>query len=243
MVCARASQSSRCPPGSLGNVCRRSPRHRKACRDPQFRLAFLTLRRTLPGGGQQQGSKRPRAVAAARGRTEPFGSARFGGPTLSLPKPWYRKSKKAWYLQVSRGTQKRLGKTRREAEQHPEGPLFRSTRRRGGARRPWSGNGLRCRFKRLREKVARLREREHDPERRKKIPDLSGVTAYVLRHTYTTHALTSGLPVPVVSALLGHKSMKMVDEHYNHTGQATGLLKEAVAKAAQKERPPTCGGA
>lgn len=36
---------------------------------------------------------------------------------MSLPKPWYRKSKKAWYLQVSRGVQKRLGKTRTEADQ------------------------------------------------------------------------------------------------------------------------------
>jgi integrase len=61
----------------------------------------------------------------------------------------------------------------------------------------------------------------------------------VLRHTFTTHALTCGLPVPVVSALLGHKSMKMVDEHYNHTDQATDVLKKAVKQAAQPTRPPT----
>ena len=35
---------------------------------------------------------------------------------MSLPKPWYRKSKKAWYLQVARGVQKRLGKTKDEAD-------------------------------------------------------------------------------------------------------------------------------
>jgi integrase len=131
--------------------------------------------------------------------------------------------------------------TRKLLEAYPEGPLFRSTRRREGVRRPWTRNGIRCRFKRLREKVARLRELETDPEKRKKIPDLSGVTSYVLRHTYTTNALTSGLPVPVVSALLGHKSMKMVDEHYNHTDQATDVLKKAVSKAAQKKQPPTSG--
>jgi integrase len=84
---------------------------------------------------------------------------------------------------------------------YPQGPLFRSTRCIGGVRRPWTRNGIRCRFKRLREKVMRLREQEKDMEKRKKIPDLSGVTSYVLRHTFTTHALTSGLPVPVVSAL------------------------------------------
>ena len=33
-----------------------------------------------------------------------------------LPKPWYRKSKKAWYLQVSRGEQLCLGKTKAEAD-------------------------------------------------------------------------------------------------------------------------------
>jgi hypothetical protein len=82
--------------------------------------------------------------------------------------------------------------------------------------------------------VARLREGEKDPEKRKAIPDLSGLTSYVLRHTYTTHALTSGVPVPVVSALLGHKSMKMVDEHHNHTDRATEVLKDAAAKAAQQ---------
>ena len=132
--------------------------------------------------------------------------------------------------------------TRQLVEAYPEGPLFRSTRRFHGVRRPWTCNGVRCRFKRLREKAARLREQEEDPEKRKHIADLSGVTSYVLRHTFTTHALTSGVPVPVVSALLGHRSMKMVDEHYNHTDQATEVLKEAAKKAAQPEAPPTSGG-
>src|SRR5438067_11871731 len=35
---------------------------------------------------------------------------------MSLPTPWYRASKKAWYLQISRGVQKRLGKTKAEAD-------------------------------------------------------------------------------------------------------------------------------
>ena len=127
--------------------------------------------------------------------------------------------------------------TRDLMRRYPEGPLFRSTRRLGGVRRPWTRNGIRCRFKRLREKARRLREQEQDPEKREKIPDLAGLTSYVLRHTFTTHALTTGLPVPVVSALLGHKSMKMVDEHYNHTDQATDILKDAARKAAQKTQP------
>ena len=124
---------------------------------------------------------------------------------------------------------------------YPEGPLFRSTRRKGGVRRPWTLNGVRCRFRRLREKVAKLRAEEKDPEKRKQIPDLSGVTAYVCRHSFATDALASGLPIPVVSALLGHRSVKMTSEVYNHTDQATEILRDAAARASRKK--PTGGGA
>ncbi len=130
--------------------------------------------------------------------------------------------------------------TRKLTALYAGGPLFRSTRRFGGVRRPWTHNGVRCRFKRLREKVERLRAAEADPERRELIPDLSGLTSYVCRHTFATRALTeAGLPVPVVSALLGHKSMRMVDEHYNHTDKATGVLRDAAARAAQGQGPPS----
>jgi integrase len=143
--------------------------------------------------------------------------------------------------------------TRSLAALYPDGPIFRMYRGKKpekdkynravlGTKVPWTYNALRCRFKRLREKVARLRAAEKDPEKRNKIPDLAGLTSYVLRHTFTTDALTTGLPVPVVSALLGHKSMKMVDEHYNHTDQATDVLKDAAARAAQKQRPTSAGG-
>ena len=124
--------------------------------------------------------------------------------------------------------------TRKLITLYPDGPLFRSTRRFGGVRRPWTRNGIRCRFKRLRQRVERLRAAEEDEEERKLIPDLRALTAYVCRLTFTLPALTeAGLSVPVVSALLGHQSMKMVDEHYNHTDQATDVLMEAAAKAAR----------
>lgn len=105
--------------------------------------------------------------------------------------------------------------TRQLLQENPEGPLFRSTRKKAGVRQPWTINSIRCRFRRLRERH----------------PDLKGVTAYCLRHSFTTAALLRGLPVPVVSALLGHKSIKMVDEHYNHTELVTSELKAAAAKA------------
>lgn len=109
--------------------------------------------------------------------------------------------------------------TRRLATENPEGPLFRTWRRQGGTvRRPWTQNGVRCRFRNL----------------RRKHPELAGVTAYVMRHTFTTQALVNGVPVPVVSALLGHRSMQMVDEHYNHTDQVTGKLQEAVIDATKR---------
>lgn len=107
--------------------------------------------------------------------------------------------------------------TRKLLREHPEGPLFRSYRKKAGVRRPWTRNGIRCRFKRLREKH----------------PELAGVTAYALRHTYATQALTNGVPAAVVATLLGHRTTRMLDEHYNHTDQAQDVLKEAARKATR----------
>jgi integrase len=121
--------------------------------------------------------------------------------------------------------------TRKLVNQYPEGPLFRSTRRFNGVRRPWSRNGIRCRFKRLREKFLAMRA-ELPPERRHEIPDLTGLTAYVLRHTFATQALLNGVPGPIVSSLLGHKSLKMLDT-YSHVGQAADELREAAKKATR----------
>lgn len=116
---------------------------------------------------------------------------------------------------------------------YPDGPFFRSTRKLEGVCRPWTRNGVRCRFKRLREKFHQLRE-SLPPERRHEIPDLAGVTAYVLRHTFATNALGNGLSTPVVASLLGHRSTKMLDEHYNHLDQAADLLKDAARRAAER---------
>jgi integrase len=120
--------------------------------------------------------------------------------------------------------------TRKLLALYPTGPLFRSTRKFDGVRKPWTRNGIRCRFKRLREKVQKLRA-ELQPERRHEIPDLKGLTAYVLRHTYATEALGNGLSGPVVASLLGHRSTKMIDEHYSHLDQQGDLLKEAARRA------------
>lgn len=99
--------------------------------------------------------------------------------------------------------------------EHPTGPLFRSTRRKQGIRTPWTRNGIRCRFKRIREKY----------------PQLAGVSAYTLRHSFATLALLNGVPAPIVSSLMGHTQLKTLDE-YNKVGQARSTLKEAIKKAA-----------
>lgn len=42
---------------------------------------------------------------------------------------------------------------------------------------------------------------------------------YVLRHTYATHAILSGVPMIVVARQLGHSTTRMVEKHYGHFGQ------------------------
>ena len=46
---------------------------------------------------------------------------------MLLPKPWFRKSKKAWYLQVARGQQLCLGKTKAEADRRYREWLIENT--------------------------------------------------------------------------------------------------------------------
>src|ERR1019366_2004277 len=50
--------------------------------------------------------------------------------------------------------------------------------------------------------------------RRLKLP--RGARLHSLRHTHTSHLLADGVPLPVVSARLGHSSVRVTAEIYSH---------------------------
>ncbi len=114
--------------------------------------------------------------------------------------------------------------TRRLVREHPTGPLFRGPR----SGKPFTRNGIRCRFRRL----------------RKKFPHLKGVISYTYRHTYTTDALERGVPVATVAELVGHQDIRMIADHYAHLSEKRQHLLEAARTAAgyasepREEQPP-----
>ncbi len=95
---------------------------------------------------------------------------------------------------------------------HPDGPLFRGPR--GG--KPFTRNGIRCRFRRL----------------RKKLPHLKGLIAYGYRHSFATDALVNGVGIAQVAELLGHTSTEMVMRHYSHIAGKIDHMRDAAMKAA-----------
>ena len=53
-----------------------------------------------------------------------------------------------------------------------------------------------------------------------------------LRHTWASHAVMGGMPLPVVAKNLGHKDTRMVEKHYGHL--APSYVAETVRKHAPK---------
>jgi integrase len=104
--------------------------------------------------------------------------------------------------------------SRRLAEQHSVGPIFRNTRG-----RPFSGNAIRCRFRELRRKHS----------------NLAGVVAYSYRHSFATDALIKGVGVAQVAELLGHTNTNMVMRHYSHLADNVAHLRQAALRATQTE--------
>jgi integrase len=108
-----------------------------------------------------------------------------------------------------------VGLSRRLCERHPAGPLFRNR-----AGRPWNRNAVRCRFRRLREKLGL------DP----------GVVAYAFRHTWATDALERQVPIATVAELMGHSDTSMVSAHYSHLHERREHLR-AAARAVRPSEP------
>jgi integrase/recombinase XerD len=105
-----------------------------------------------------------------------------------------------------------VGLSRRLAEKYPDGPLFRGPR----GRRPFTRNGIRCRFRRLRTKL----------------PHLAHFCSYSYRHSFATRALLNQVPAAEVAGLLGHTSIDMVSRTYGHLADQVGHMREAARKAA-----------
>jgi integrase len=85
----------------------------------------------------------------------------------------------------------------RLAAKYSEGPLFRN---RYGM--PWGRNAVRCRFRRLKRRMA--------------MPKL---TATTLRHSYAHYRLTQGQDALTVSKLMGHADCRMLATRYGHLEQ------------------------
>ena len=100
--------------------------------------------------------------------------------------------------------------SKRLMAKHPEGPLFRN-----GDGRPWNRNAVRCRFRRVREKLG-----------------LGGdVVAYLYRHAVATDLLESGAGLAQACEILGHKGTEMIMRHYQKLKQRRDHLREQVIRA------------
>ncbi len=106
--------------------------------------------------------------------------------------------------------------TRELVARHPGGPLFRGPR----GDRPFSRNGIRCRFRRLRQKL----------------PQLAGVTAYSYRHTFATDSLENGVGLAEVAELLGHADTDQLMKHYQHLSQRREHLRQVAEQNRRCDR-------
>ena len=90
---------------------------------------------------------------------------------------------------------------------HPLGPIFRTSRG-----RPWDRNNVRCRFRRLKDKVG------------------FQFCAYHLRHTFATSALQSVDPITLAS-LMGHADASTIAKNYQHVALVPAHMQQAARKA------------
>lgn len=111
-------------------------------------------------------------------------------------------------------TPEMLALTRRLMAKHPEGPLFRNE-----DGRPWNRNAIRCRFRRVRQKL-----------------NLGGdLVAYLYRHAVCTDLLESGAGIAQAAELLGHKGTEMIMRHYSKLRERRQHLRDQITRATRKD--------
>src|SRR5262245_4848262 len=75
----------------------------------------LDLRRENASGSENGAEKMPPLATTNGGGSEPFSSQRdLGGSQMHTPKPWFRKQKNCWYVQIN-GRQLSLGPDEKQA--------------------------------------------------------------------------------------------------------------------------------
>jgi integrase len=100
--------------------------------------------------------------------------------------------------------------TRRLVRLRPSGPLFLNE-----DGRPWNRNAIRCRFRRVREKLK-----------------LGGdLVAYLYRHAVATDLLESGTGIAQAAEILGHKGTAMISRHYSKLRERREHLRDQLKKA------------
>jgi integrase len=92
---------------------------------------------------------------------------------------------------------------------------------------PWTSNAIRCRFRRVREKLG-----------------LGGdVVAYLYRHAVCTDLLESGAGIAQAAEILGHKDTKMIMRHYSKLRERREHLRDQLKKArGDQQNGPKAGG-
>src|SRR5262249_8889323 len=148
--------------------------------------------------------------------------------------------------------------TRRLVQEHPSGLLLRTTTGTAWCASSVKCRFQKLRLalgrKRLKEKgllarkIPRLKKpqredpavrREHDRkvlERRRQVNELARqhgtrLNLYVLRHSFVTEALVTGVDAVTVSVLAGHRDTAMISRHYAHVAQNLAHMRESARKA------------
>lgn len=104
------------------------------------------------------------------------------------------------------------------AKRWPDGPILRDS-----IGQPWKHSSLYDQVRRIRKRAGL------GPE----------FTFTGLRHLFVTDALERGVPVATVAELVGHRTTKMVMEHYSHLAERQEHLKEALDQVRGKKGLPT----